>query len=180
MVFVENVFGPFDVETVIGLGVPGELDDPVEVGLDDVVFGGCFVHLAEAVDFPHGLFFDVVLELKGFDPRAVFVGGAFGSCVFAQLGLDRLHLLAEVVFALALVDVALDVGLDLVGDFEQVDFTREEVHEAVEPLFELGCFEELLFFLGGDTEVGGDEVDEKRGVFDVVEHGGCTVRNGGG
>jgi hypothetical protein len=105
-----------DVEVVLGAVAPGEVEEGFEVGARDAVLAAGRLHEAEAVEL---LLDDLLVDLLGevllFDARLRSLEVALAVEV-AELVLDGLELLAEVVLALVLVDLFLDLGLDLVGD----------------------------------------------------------------
>ena len=86
----------------------------------------------------------------------------------AELGLDRLELLAEEVLALALLHLGLDLRLDLRAELEHLELAGEDPGDHAEPLLDVDRLEDLLPLLDGDRpHRRGDEVGERARVVDV-------------
>ena len=85
------------------------------------------------------------LAASSFVRSAFDLAGAAGLA-FAQLLADRLHLLLEVVAALALVDVLLDLGLDLVLQLQHVELRREARGDHPQALLDVQLFEHAAAF----------------------------------
>ena len=71
------------------------------------------MHSGEPFQFPLRFFPRLLRQVLFRDFLAVLLDLDLGLVRFAKLLLDRLELLAEVILPLALVHVALDLGLDL-------------------------------------------------------------------
>ena len=95
--------------------------------------------------------FDLLLELV--DLVALLV-------LAAQLLLDRLHLLVEVVLLLRLLHLLLDARLDAAIDLELVHLDFEDAGDAVETLDRRDDLEQVLLFVDADEQVGGNRVGE--------------------
>ena len=70
----------------------------------------------------------------------------------AELVLDRLHLLAQEVLALALVDLGLDLRLDLGPEPDHLELAGEDLREAAQPLGDVDLLEQLLLLLDRDPQ----------------------------
>ena len=75
----------------------------------------------------------------------------------AQLLLDGLELLAQVVLALGLGHLALDLRIDLAGKLEDLALAVEELEDELHPLLEVHRLQDLLLLLDGNVDVGGDQ-----------------------
>ena len=84
----------------------------------------------------------------------------------AQLLLDRLHLLVEVVLLLRALHLLLDAALDALVDLELVHLGLEDGDDAVEALQRREDLEQVLLLLDGQHQVGGDRVGQLAGVLD--------------
>ena len=87
----------------------------------------------------------------------------------AQLLLDGLELLAQVVLALGLRHLALHGGVDLVRELQDLALPVEQLERELHPRLELDRLEDLLLLLDGEVDVGRDEVGEVPGVRDRLE-----------
>ena len=109
----------------------------------------------------HPRLFDLLLQV--FDLVALLV-------LAAQLALDRLHLLVEVVLLLRLLHLLLDARLDPAIDLELVDLSFEDGDDARQPLDRRDDFEEILLFFDAHLQVRRNGVRQPRRVVDP--HGG--------
>ena len=82
---------------------------------------------------------------------------AFAFLAVAQLGLDRLHLLVEVIFALGLFHLALDPAPDAPLHLEHAQFAFHETVDHFEPLDRVGFGQQRLLVgdLGADMRSDG-------------------------
>jgi hypothetical protein len=86
---------------------------------------------------------------------------------FAELLLDRLELLAQVVLPLGLGHLALDLRVDLRPELENLHFLRERFHQRLEPRLDVGRLEKRLALdRGQGRQGGGDQVDHPARVAD--------------
>ena len=95
----------------------------------------------------------------------------------AELLLDGLELLLEEVLALGLVDVALDLVLDLVGQLEHLELPLKLHADAPQTLVDVELLQELLLLVELHLHVAGQEVRQRARRVDVVEHHGRLVRD---
>ena len=82
------------------------------------------------------------------DLLAQLVDLALLVVALAQLLLDRLHLLAQVVLALVLLQLALDLALDLAADLEHLEVLDQDLVDALEPRADVERLEQLLLLRG--------------------------------
>ena len=109
MVLVEHLPRVGDVEVVLGLLRPGQVDQPLEIGPDHAVLGGDRRQLLQARELAVGRLLRLLGEVRLLDSLAQLVDLRLLLVRLPELVLDRLHLLAEEVLALALVDLGLDL-----------------------------------------------------------------------
>ena len=115
-------------------------------------------------------------QLFLFGALAEFFDFGPAAFAFAQFVLDRLHLLAQKVLALLLVDVRFDARADLLGKLEHLDFLVQVVHHQFGSLKQARGFQQFLLVLDADLEVRGDKVDEERRALDVLDRVGRLAR----
>ena len=109
MVLVQDLPRVLEVEVVLGELVPGQRDDPVEVGADDAVLGRGRRQLLESRELPGRGLQRVLRQVLPFDLAAQLVDLGLLLVALAELVLNRLQLLPEEELALALVDLARDL-----------------------------------------------------------------------
>jgi hypothetical protein len=119
MILVEHLACFDRIEAVFRRFIPGNIQDPVEIRPDHLVFRRRRGHAFEAIDLAVGDggdrlgqsgLGDALAQLR---PLAV---------AFAELGLDRLHLLAQHVLPLRVGHFLFRLRLDLSLQFEHLDF----------------------------------------------------------
>ncbi len=116
MVVVENLLGLEHVQLVLGLDGPGQTDQPVQVSACHGVLCGLRRHLGQAIQLLLGGLPGLFGHLGVFDLLLQLVDLGLSVVLLAQLALDRLHLLAQVVLLLRLAHLVGDLGLDAAGD----------------------------------------------------------------
>ena len=126
VILVQDLARLGHVDLAFGALVPGQRRQPVEVGLDHPVLSGGGWQLAQAVELAPGLLGGLLRHAGLFDLGAELADFGLGLAAFAKLALDRLQLLAQVVLALVLAKLFLDVGLDLLAKLEDVEFLGDE------------------------------------------------------
>ena len=179
MVLVQDLLRVLQVQVVLRLLAPGQVEHELDVVVLDAVVGGTGVVLLQA---RHLLLEDGLHRLG-----PLLRGGPlaelreFLALVHAQFLLDGAELVVEVVFALLLVDVAADLLVDLLLDAEQLDLglqDREQLHAAhlhVAVLEEVHLVGEMLHL-----DRGRDEIDQEGIVLDGLEGGHGLLRGEGG
>ena len=102
------------------------------------------------------------------------------SSAVAELLLDGLHLLAQIVVALRLLDLVLDFGLDLVAKLLDFELFGEVLIDALKARGDVGGFEQLLLVgRSQERQRRGDEVDQPAGLLDIHGDGLQLVRERG-
>src|SRR5659263_565503 len=182
MVLVEYLLGAGDVEDVLGALVPGNGQDPVQIGADDRVFGGGRLHLCQPVQLAPRLAVDLLGQLQLVDLAAQLVDLKLTGEYNRQLAQALLHigLFQKLLF---LVGIDLDrrgdeitqgAGVVHVGRrhlqlFRQVWHQPDDLGEDI-----LQVAGERLHFLGAVDPVfkgldPGDQVGVGHGVFDYLD-----------
>ena len=173
VVLIENPFSPAQVATLTRLLEPGHPDQPVKVISRDRCFGRHRWHGVKAFELLNGLFFDVLRHLRVVDLLSQVVG--FVSAVFlaAQLFVNRLHLLVQVVLLLGFLHLLLDARLNAAVNLELVYLVFENAYDPDQSLERRNNLEQILFFLDADNEVGRDRVCQLARIIDPYrsDHG---------
>jgi hypothetical protein len=82
---------------------------------------------------------------------------------------DRLELLTQVVLPLRLVHLPLHLGVDLVGELEDLELAVQQLQDVLEPGRHLDEVQDLHLLLDGDVQVGRDQIGEMAGVVDALD-----------
>ena len=132
VVVVQDLLGLDEVDLGLRALAPGQRHQPVEVGAGDGVLGGGRGHLGRGGPARAGP--------PSWPPPACppsrssreLVVLALLVVAVAQLLLDGLHLLAQVVLALVLLELGLDLALDLVADLQHLEVLDQHLVEPLE------------------------------------------------
>ena len=170
VVLVEDGAGVRDVEVVDGRLAPRQVEEGLDVGADDAKLAARGLHLLQAAELLLDDLVDLVGHLFGVEAGLEVVEVAVVAVDLAELLLDGLVLLPEVVLLLVLIHLLFDLVLDLVGDLGDLELAGEEGEDQLEPLLDVGLAEHLLLLLDGDFEGVGGEVGEVDRVCDLVDH----------
>ncbi len=153
-------------------GAPREREDPVEVRPDDAVLGRRWREPLEPAHLAHRRLGDVLGQVLALELLDQLVDLGLVVVGLAELFLDRLQLLSEEELALALVDLARDLRLDLRAELRHLELTPEDRGDAAQPLPDVGGLEQLLPLLGLQAQRRSDQVGERGRVVDVR---GCQL-----
>ena len=160
-----------DVVVHLGLLLPRALHQPVDVVAHDRRFGRHRRHQLQLVQLGHRLvarflrhagLLDALLELRELVRRVLDL---------AQFLLDRLHLLVEVVLALALLHLLLDAAADALLDLQHVHLAFDQREDVLEALAHVLDLENLLLGVELERHVRRDVVGEPAGLLDAGQRG---------
>ena len=148
--------------------LPGERQDPLEVGADDAVLGGRRRQPLEPRELALRRLGGILRQRQLLEPLAQLVDLGLLRVALAELLLDRLQLLAQEVLALALLHLGLDLRLDLRAELEHLELAVQDRRDLAQPLLDVDRLEQLLALLGLDAaQRRGDEMGERARVVDV-------------
>ena len=170
VILVEHLAGVLEVEVVLGLLVPRQRRDPLEIRANDAVLGHRRLQPLEPGQLAVDLLADDLGEVERLELRAQFVDLGLDLVGLTELLLDRLELLAQEILALALVELGLDLRLDLRADRHHLKLARQDLRELSEALRDVDLLEQRLLLLGRDPQRAGDQVRQHAGVVDVGDH----------
>ncbi len=108
MIGVQNFLGLQNVNFTARGFCPRQNRKPLDVVAGHAIVGGHGRHARQAAQLFQCLFLDFVGHARAFDLLTQFFGIALAFILLAQFLLDGLHLLAQVVLALALLDAVLN------------------------------------------------------------------------
>ncbi len=168
VVAVELLAGVLDVQVVVGLLRPGQVGDPLQVGARDRVLGRSGGDALEAVQLLVGDLLHLGRQAELLDPLAQLVQLLLLLAQLAQLLLDGLELLAQVVLALGLGHLALDLRIDLRAELEDLALAVQKLEDELHPLLQVDRLEDLLLLLDRDVHVGRDQVGQVARLGDAL------------
>jgi len=177
---VEDLFGFEDLDFLPGSLGPGQHGEPLDVVARERIVGGHGRHAREAAQFLERFFLDFVGHAGVVDLLFQIIDVARTLVLLTQFLLDGLHLLAQVILALRLLDAVLHFALNLIAKLLHFKFFGEMLVDFFEPHPDVEGLERVL--LVGRRERrqrGGDEIDQTSGFVDVHGHGGKLVGKSG-
>ena len=159
-----------EVQVLLDLGVlaPRDRQQPVEIVAHHRGFRRHRRHRAQLLQLGLRLLAGLLGELGLLDARLDLGGLVAAVLAFAELLLDRLHLLVEVVLALRLLHLALDARADALLHLQHRDLGLHEAHRLLEPLLDGERAQHLLLLGDLDREMRGDGVGELGIVVDLA------------
>ena len=166
VVFVEHDLGMPEVVLDLGLFAPRQIDQRVDVVAHDRRLGRHRRHQLELLQLGVDLLARFLGHLGSSDLLLeLFHVGAFFAV--AELLLDRLDLLVQVVLALALLHLTLDAPTDALFDLQDVDLVLELLEQFLQPLVDREQVEHRLLVLELQRQVRGDRVGQAPCVVDA-------------
>ena len=169
VVGVEDLARLLEIEAVLGLLRPGQLDQPFEVGALHGVLGRRLRHLLEAVELLARGLLDVLGHLGRLDLLLEGVEVA-GVLALAQLVLDRLELLAQHRLALVLRELLAHLRVDLLLDLDELDLALQQHQQAPQALGHVDLDQQRRALLGRQVDGRGDDVAQARRILVLVQH----------
>ncbi len=169
MVVVEDLLSVNEVLLDFALLVPRDRQQPVEIVAHDRGFRRHRRHLAELLELVRRLLARLLGELGLLD-LVLELGELVAALLVAELLLDRLHLLVEVVFALGLLHLALDAGADALLDLQHRDLALHQAQHLLQPLAHRGGLEDALLVGDLHREMRGDGIGDAAVIVDLLHH----------
>ncbi len=151
--------------------LPRHLHQPVDVVAHHGRFGRHRRHHLELVDLGGGLLARL-LRHAGLGDLLLELGDLVAALVhLAELFLDRLHLLVEVVLALALLHLRLDAAADALLDLQHVHLAFDGDQDVLEALAHVEDLQHLLLLGQLQRHVRGDGVGQAARLLDAGQRG---------
>jgi len=152
------------VQTVVGRHAPWDVEQPVHVRAEHLVLGRRRRHPREAIhlaigDGEHGLG-----QIGLLHPRSQPLD--FVAFALAELVLDRLQLLPEVVLPLRVGHLLLRLRLDLALHFEQRDLAGQRLRHHLQLREQRVGLEQPLLLVGRHVEQAAKEIRQAERIFD--------------
>ena len=175
VVFVEHRACVFDVQIVDCAVAPGQADHQVQVGLDHAVLGGLDRHAPHPCQLAQRLAFGLFAHSGGCDSFFQFSNVRGMLVFFAQLFLDRTHLLAQKELTLHPFHFALCLRLDFAPQFEHFNFFFEQLDQAQQFVAHPIHLEHRLGIFQFEAHAAGHQVGQLAAILDVDRHDGQFV-----
>jgi hypothetical protein len=165
---IEDALRLRQVDDLLGPLGPGQRHQPVQIRARDGVLGRRDRHLGQAIELAGRLLQHGLGHAGRLDLVAQLVDLLGLVVVLAQLLLDRLHLLAQEVFALVLADFRLHLRLDLGSQLEDLELLDQDPVEQVHAGADVQRVEDLLLHLSRQRrQARDDEVRQLARLGDV-------------
>ena len=180
MIRVENLLGLRDIDFDTRRLLPGQYRQPLDVVAREPIISGHRRHASQAPKFFQRLFLHIVGHAGGFDLLPQLFGIARGLVLLTQFLLDGLHLLAQIILALRLLNAVLHFALDLVAKLLNLQLLREVLVDLLQADVDVGRLQHVLLVAGRERrQRRADEVDHAAGIVDVRGYRGQLVRQRG-
>ena len=154
-----------DIQIIHSHGVPRQIQTGIQIGADDRCFLIAALHPGKAVYLLEQLFLAVLGKVQFPDLVAVIVGLGVGIVPLAQLIVDDVQLLVQIVIALVLVHGLVDLFRDLLFDLHHLTFTAQHLHKALQTAVEGVLVHHGLLVLVAEQEVCRHIFGEEHGVI---------------
>ncbi len=166
---VEHFLSEIQVVLDLRLLAPRDRQQPVEVVAHHRRLGRHRAHLAQLLQLVGGLFTGLLRQLDARDALLELLELVLAVFRVAELLLNGLHLLVQVVLALRLLHLALDARADALLDLENRDLTLHQAKHPLQPLDDRRQRQDALLFGDLDRQVRGDGVGSLRVVLDLAD-----------
>ena len=172
VVLVEDAPRFGDVDRLLLGQRPRQLDQPVEIAAHHAVFAGRFRHALQPAQFLARLLLDLLRHF-GVGDGLVELGhfGGLALLAFAELALDRRHLLAQQRLALTLVERGLGLPADLLRQPQHLDAVRQQPQHLVHARRDIDRLEDLLLLFRLHVHIGDRQIGERRRRLDRLDRG---------
>ena len=158
VVLVQHRLGRAEVEADLAPLLPGHVHEPIDVVPDDGRLGRHRGHHLQLVQLAHGLVPGLAGHTRLLDLLAELLDLVRSLVQIPQFLLDGLHLLVQVVLALALLHLLLHAATDALFHLQQVDLGLEQSDQSFHPLARILDLEDLLLLIELHRQVRGHRV----------------------
>ena len=169
VILIQHFAGVADVEIVLGQRLPRHRRQPIQVRFDDPVLGGLRRHLLQTRQLALRLLLGLLRHPRFVDLLAVLLDFVTAIFALAQFLADGVHLLAQVVFALRLLDLLFRLLLDLLADFAHFQLVRQHLHQMLHLLRQPVGLKKLLRLFHIDAHVRCQKVDEQSRLLQLLD-----------
>ncbi len=126
-------------------------------------------HLLELVQLSLGLGQCILGQAGGIDALFQLFDFVVAFVTIAQLFLNGLHLLIQVVLALAALHLFLDATANALLDLQQIDFAVEQCQHVFDTGRQINDFENFLLLLDLEGHMGRHRIDQSPRLIDAVK-----------
>ncbi len=169
MVVVQHLLGAAQVLLDARLHAPRDRQHPLEIVPHHRRLGRHRRHRLQLLDLGQRLLMRLLGQLRVLDPLFQ-LGDLVGAVLaVAQLLLDRLHLLVQVIFALGPLHLRLDPRLDLLLDLQDAHLALHQAIDLLQPLGDRQGLQKLLLLLDLDAQMPGHQVGKLRRLAGLAD-----------
>ena len=147
MIRIQNALSACQIETYLALRFPWHIDQPINVGAHHSSLSGHRRHLLELVELRIGFVQRFSCEAGVVDAFSQLIKFIVAFFAITKLFLNGLHLLIQVVLALAALHLLLDPTADALLNLQQVDFRIQQRQNMLNPSSQIGNFQNFLLLL---------------------------------
>jgi len=166
MVFVEHLLGEREIALDLRAIAPRQRQHPVEIVAHDGRLGRHRRHRPQLLHLRLALLAGVLGKLRLLDAILDLRQLVTDLVAFAELALDRLQLLIQVVLPLRLLHLLLDAIADVLLDLQQADLALHQGEDLLEPLGDALDLQKLLLVRDLHLKVRSDRIGKLRGILD--------------
>ena len=166
VVALEHVASRADVELFRGLFLPRQVEQPVDIRTDDIVFGRALAHGFHALELALHGFLDGFGVLPFFEALAVL--GDFGRAlaIFAELFANRFDFFTQIIFLLRLRHALVDARVNLLFDFEDFELAGQHGRKLFKAFADVDARKKLLSRLEAQVQMACNEVGHAARIVD--------------
>ena len=169
MVRIKDLLRFPDVLLNLALLAPGQVEQHIEVITDNGGFSAHRLHRLELLELGFRLFTRFLAQLGLADLFGKLRNLVAAVVITAELVLDRLQLLIQIIFALGLFHLALHAPADAPLHLQHRQFAFHEGHDHLEPLERVAFDEQCLLVGNLGIDCGGNGIGQLARVIDVAE-----------
>ncbi|MNZ66090.1 hypothetical protein D3C78_843020 [compost metagenome] len=169
VVGIQNVFCTRQVQAYLALSLPRHLNQPVDVRTHHSRFRGHRRHLLELVQLGRRLGQCVFRQAGSIDTLFQLFDFVVTFVAVAELFLNGLHLLIQVVLALTALHLFLDAAANAFFDLQQIDLGIQQRQNVLDPGRQIDDFEDFLLLFDLQRHVRGHGVHQAAWLIDAVE-----------
>ena len=169
MVLVQHLANVGDVEVVLGLVAPGQLDKPLQIGANDAGLGRLSALVLQALQFTQRALQHLRRHAGGLDLVTQAIGAVI--VLVAQLLANGLHLLAQHVVALRLLRAVAGILLNLAADVGDADFLAEVLQHHLQARPAVKIHQQRRLGFERQADQSGDGISQRTGRSGGARHG---------